>query len=1142
MIATRYSDIIELRAQKQAYNIKSEEAGAWKEFIANDLFTGLLRKVVASVRNNDVGAHRSFWVDGTYGSGKSHAAAVITHLLCDTPEEAMEYVDAEYADTRFAVLREDIRQLRGQKRLLPVKLYGQSKIAQESDMSLQVQQAVKDALSQAGLSIVVRTDFDNYVDSIDEQPGLWEAILAGSPDLRSVAPDLRLLRQKLSDGDMDTLNRVRRAEAEVGVNVRLRLSNLERWLLDVQQQLRAQSDYKGLLIVWDEFTEVMRSSVGLRLLTPLQAIAETFMRTDNDSYFLFITHPSAFDKLENKDEATKTKGRYHYVHYNMETVSAFKIMSHKFKVRPEAKNIYFDLYKEFYADKDELLSALTRDSLSADETRRDLMHIFPIHPMTANLATYYASVVGSSTRSVFDFMGSPLVRQFLDDTAAYASHATATADMLWDFVMDELAADSKHFGPVMERWNTYHIHTDHEGGAVAAVFKGLLLLNALNNVGGGKSTTTPSKDNIRRLFTGTPIEDDVDDALTFISDNSIVQCSPLGEYSVQFSALPAAEVQTVKARLKATEFKQTSQVAKYDGRILGSMEKLFAQVARPLRLEIYSEAANDTTLLSSIDNGHRSAAPYELFVALMLGATRAEISHLREVAERATFEKRFSDVVFIVADEPLGERELDNFIEYMALHAVAQGHSLPDQMKANAKSAGQLLEAWAGRIRGNSMWVYVQGRQEVLPAARTAAGLNAGAAPAIFNCGPEALELIRDRSSSTAWKKQTTKTTVDTMIMYDTKTDILAHVNAQAQHINYLLQDSVDDFLAWKPDVDKRHPLYMVCQKVKDTFDHINRSVPFHLGDQLEYLTRAPYGLYPSFAGMAMVAFALRTYSKPFYDTNGKPHEKKQLVDDVVDMFRYWDEGKRAPGLNVQFESKESGEICRLLKDVFSLSKLPGYSNVSSLKDARWAITHEYCRAKGAPLWALKYAELDDVFRATVANVVEVCTDIESGKRPDLLRATVDGVKRVREDLKNIVKTDGIFRRGFDRYMLGVENVDMREDELDEAFGWLRQNMEGEIGLWREDEVARKLNAWRIDKLRKSAKPAPDTTDKSDDYPDASDTPGPIANEDDMQIVRTSLLSRFRHMDEARLRTCIETIVNDAGTDLLALLLRHANS
>lgn len=87
-MATKYSDAIRIRETKSAYSIQNEESNEWKNFIPNEQFNSILNTVLDSVSNKLVDAHKSFWLEGTYGTGKSHAAAVIKHLLCDPAKKS----------------------------------------------------------------------------------------------------------------------------------------------------------------------------------------------------------------------------------------------------------------------------------------------------------------------------------------------------------------------------------------------------------------------------------------------------------------------------------------------------------------------------------------------------------------------------------------------------------------------------------------------------------------------------------------------------------------------------------------------------------------------------------------------------------------------------------------------------------------------------------------------------------------------------------------------------------------------------------------------------------------------------------------------------------------------------------------------
>ena len=97
-MATKYDDIIKLRGGKAAYDIAEEKKGEWVSFIPNEQFNNVLRTVIKSVRGNDIDNHKSFWINGTYGTGKSHAVAVVSHLLGDAVEDIRQWVDYEYKD------------------------------------------------------------------------------------------------------------------------------------------------------------------------------------------------------------------------------------------------------------------------------------------------------------------------------------------------------------------------------------------------------------------------------------------------------------------------------------------------------------------------------------------------------------------------------------------------------------------------------------------------------------------------------------------------------------------------------------------------------------------------------------------------------------------------------------------------------------------------------------------------------------------------------------------------------------------------------------------------------------------------------------------------------------------------------------
>ena len=1136
-MATRtYWDAIQIREGKPAYNIELEEAGNWETFLPNQQFNEILVKTLGAVRNNDLDKHRSLWIAGTYGTGKSHAGAVLKHLLCDELDNIRQWVEDEYKEEKYNLLRKQIYDIRGKKRLLPVTLVGQCGISNKEDLALTLQTRIQGALQAAGIELDIHTDYDNYIQHIADNPDFWDMTIAGDGELRSVAPDRKRLVQLLKQSDSATLRTAKDACRRRGLSVRLKQENLGRWFFEVQDKLREKSDRSGLLVVWDEFTDVMNSDLGPSLLVELQLLAEEAMNTKNDSYFLFISHPSALDRLS-AQERTKTMGRYHYMHYNMEPVSAFKIMSRKFRQIKPLKEI--SASATFFFNARELYHELAQTSANPAETENDLKTVFPMHPATANLATYYAREVGSSSRSVFDFLASDPVRNFLNDPMAFNQGETLTADYLWDYILPEMQQNVSKFGVVTERYNSYEKAVANQGDAAMRVFKGILLLNAFNNIA-NTDTVTPSEENIARLFIGTTVEAHLMDILNWMNESGVIQRSPAGLYEIRFSALPLAEVSSIKENLKLTEFRYTYNILRSTSTARNIIERRLSNVARPYWLELFSMDTNEYTLLSSIDRVFKNAKEYELHLAVFFSRNADELTELRQIAEKASKEEdgRFSNVIFMVMDKTMGNSEYERFIEYQANAQCAQRHGFADQMTSHSENADKMVKDWIDATMKGVVYFYMGGQPMSIDGNKLASFINGSVAPLFYPSGPEGLEWIRIKYSKTYWEKKYARATVEAVLQYSTKQEVVDHCKGPAMHVPFLLQDSVDENLQFKRDVDPEHPLVKVCKYVKSKIDHADKQANFNMAHQFEGLTKTPYGLYPSYAGMGMLAFALRPYVGKIFDLNGKPRTAKHLVEDVVECFKVWDGGGNKNKLDFKFQTKEEGQLAKSFIGLFKLNTLKDYHDVTSLTDARWALTHAYLKEKGAPLWALKYCEampknaMRDTLCALIDNILKIC-EPDGMKNPALIAETLDQIKQYDIDFRGLLlinENHNNFAEGYDQFLFNQEMVNLQPAELDDAKLYIQQNMQAEVGLWTEADVEDKLKNWRLSTIPVQPQPPVQPTPPQPPVP-----PQPPAPSMDKVKQARKRVDDIKSLDEAK--RLLEKLIDLKSSPILEIVI-----
>lgn len=1080
-MATKYDDIIKLRGGKAAYNIAEEKKGEWISFIPNEQFNSVLRTVLKSVRGNDIDYHKSFWVNGTYGTGKSHAVAVISHLLSDDENDIREWVDYEYSSEKFAQLRSSIYSLRKEKRLLTVKLYGLNAMTHPNDLALVLQKAVTNTLWANNIDICVPTDFETYIDQIQKNPEIWEHLIENNTSLSSIVANREQLIDNLQDNDLGTFHRVSDTLRKSGLDIRMDNNSIKQWFVEVQNKLTELGVYNGLLIVWDEFTDVMTDAIGIPVLKKLQELSEKFMNKENNSYLFLISHPSAFNKV-GSEQLKQTDGRYHRMKYNMESVSAFKIMSRKFEVVD--KDRHEQRCNQFYQMNPDLLNAFIQTSNDQQSTKEDLFNLYPLHPGTANLATHYATVVGSSSRSVFEFLGqNEAIRAFLDSEDFFLNRDTITADYLWDYVLRVFQDDVVNYGAVTERYNSYVKQVSAKGDSFFAVFKGILLLNAFNNVSGENNNglITPSEENIHFLFAGTKYDNNVDEVLHWFNEEGIIQRAPGGLFSVQFSALPSGEIEEKKTEMRNVQFKYTYQILNFSDVARTAFEKKYMQkVIRPFCYKFYSDVENESSLRSQIKNGKKDAKNSSLFFALLMARNNNELATLRTFAEKCANDqddKDLKNIVFVVFDEVMGDSKYEQFIEYQANYACASSHGFVDQTKVHRDHAVGMVKDWMDSAQRNNAIIYIntENGEEIQPISvkHLSSVVNSSITPIIYKYAPDALEVLRQKAPSTFWKAQNSKEIVRTFLFATTKQEF-ANVTAQMRPIQYLIQDCLDDNLEWKSDYPAEHPFKVVYDKINNVIKHGDKSSPFNFDEKFSLLTKPPYGFYGNYATMGIVAFALKPWVNKIFDPQGKPRDANALIDDIVLLFKVWDDNKSNGKLNFKFQTPEEGKLCKELISLFKLTANGNtYTDVTSLKDARYAITADFLAKRKAPLWAIKYAPestfaglpiivtITDSIKQLIDNIVRICMEREL-RNPALINETLSLISDLRIDVKNILNVENAFSDGFKTYLMQLSFINLKEDEVDLLRTYIEQHLESTVGYWTEEEVEKKALEWRV--------------------------------------------------------------------------------
>lgn len=102
-----------------------------------------------------------------------------------------------------------------------------------------------------------------------------------------------------------------------------------------------------------------------------------------------------------------------------------------------------------------------------------------------------------------------------------------------------------------------------------------------------------------------------------------------------------------------------------------------------------------------------------------------------------------------------------------------------------------------------------------------------------------------------------------------------------------------------------------------------------------------------------------------------------------------------------------------------------------------------------------------------VDNLLRIC-EPDGMKNPALMTETLELLKNYDFEFRGLLTvTDkqNNFIEGYEQFLFAQDKVGLKPNELDDAKLYVQQNMQAEVGLWTEADVAEKLKDWRLGQM-----------------------------------------------------------------------------
>ena len=1001
-------------------DVIKKEPNLWKKFFPHETFIKLLKNAVSVLERKQ---KLNIWVEGAYGTGKSHAVLTLKHLLDASEQETRDYF------TQFGIdhdLCNKFVAAKSQGKIITAHRYGSSSIHSDNDLFLAIQESIEEALKDAGIEnagpTALKDGIIKYL-SDEENKRSFEVFVKGSYKEsfgnESVDDIIKHLEEYSEQALQTLMNKIFKVANEKNIKAFiLDDTAMCQWITEVIEA----NKLKAVVFIWDEFTEYFSNNA--HRLTGFQRVLQ--LSQTQPFCFIPVTHRSEAGLDDADSDKKKILDRFikPTCIIDLPENMAFQLMGAAMckkgdeVVRGEWENDILPDLEERTNDS----RARIKKHAGIDDSH--LRGILPIHPYAACLLKHISAAFASNQRSMFDFIknsGNEDQKGFqwyIDNHGFYDENPFLTIDLLWGFFYETGRDDlSQGIRQILDRYPSLSKHLDSDE---QKVLKTILLLQAVSQRAGDTvEIFLPNEKNLDYAFEGSSLDQGqaVKCAEKLIRDK-IIYKKNLKDGTSLYSIL-TGELDTDQIEKKKAEFEnKTTSALIRDGELSEAIE-----LPHDLKLRYKMIFVGVTDFEQLAKKAINDADDDERHIYVVVGLSKdvnESIAMTKKI--RTTLEEHpDSKVLFIDCGKtPMGKEPFLKYVENMATSAYYTGKDNNEAVQYSRYAKDELTN-WRIRIKEGLFVLYTSN----IPLGENINSMEL-LKEELRNVDrkryPLALE-CNYKSINNWWLANSLQVGVECGITQ----------NEKGTYNNNNAKLSISLGNAWK--VEKYwelHPSDPISQIKVQLDDYISQELKEHgritIGAIYDRLKEKPYGFLPCNMSAFFIGFLLKEYVNDKYSwsdditsdsmslTRMKEMVEEIIKNDITPINRY-----RAKYLVTM--TPEEKAFMEGTSTAFGISK----EYCSSIESVRTRLGMKMRDSLSFPIWAIKYI-LDgetlqtpvDVICTLLGNYMELTNNTSDNKTDTDIANGIGKIyianKNASSDLKALL-TEENCRKGMLEYL-----------------------------------------------------------------------------------------------------------------------------